>query len=70
MITLYSTNCPKCKVLKKKLDQLNVEYDLIEDIDAINKFADNNNIHEAPFLVIDDQILNFKDANKYLNRGS
>lgn len=68
-IILYSTNCPKCNVIKKKLDQLEIEYTLIDDIDTVNKFADDHNLHEAPLLVIDDQIFNFKEAIKYLSKG-
>lgn len=34
-IRLYSTGCPKCNVLKKKLDALNAKYDVITDMDEI-----------------------------------
>ena len=69
-IVLYSTGCPKCKVLKKKLEQLEVDFSLVENIDDLNKFADEHNIREAPFLVVDDEILDFKSAIKYLTKES
>ena len=31
MITFYSTNCPKCKVLSTKLDQAGVKYNINTD---------------------------------------
>lgn len=67
MVRLYSTGCPKCKVLKSKLESANVEYDLIEDQDEVMAFAEEHNLREAPILVIDDEILTFKDALKHLN---
>lgn len=33
MITLYSTNCPKCNVLEQKLKNLNINYILSFDTD-------------------------------------
>ena len=66
MITLYSTHCPKCKVIEKKLEQLNKEYNIIDDLDEINNFAEEHNIHSAPILVVDDQIYDFTQANKVL----
>lgn len=35
MITLYSTGCPQCKILEKKLDMNNYKYDKIEDEDIM-----------------------------------
>ena len=29
MINLYSTGCPKCTVLKKKLDSKNIKYNIL-----------------------------------------
>ena len=31
-ITLYTTHCPKCKVVERKLQMANVEYSQSEDI--------------------------------------
>ena len=40
-IILYSTNCPKCKILEKKLTEKNI------------KFTKNNNVIEMSELGID-----------------
>ena len=66
MITLYSTGCPKCKVVKSKLEALNINYRLVEDIDEINVYADSYDIHEAPFMVVDGNIMLFKDILRFL----
>ena len=38
-IILYTIDCPKCKILKKKLDELNIEYDVVEDVDIMLKLG-------------------------------
>ena len=62
-IILYSTNCPKCKILEKKLTEKNI------------KFTKNNNVIEmtelgidqVPVLSIDSKLLSFVEANKWIN---
>jgi len=68
MIKLYSTGCPKCKVLKKKLEASGKEFEVIESLDEINKVAEELDIHEAPFVIIGDQVLNFAEANRELGK--
>lgn len=69
MIKLYSTGCPKCKVIKKKLEQSDKQFEVIEDITEVNNFAEEHDIHEAPFLVLTEsgEILSFKEALKFLS---
>lgn len=67
-MTLYSTGCPKCKVLKTKLAQKGIDYKLIENEDEVYKFGNDNHITELPIFVKDDgSILNFLEANKFIN---
>lgn len=66
MITLYSTGCPKCNVLKAKLDSKNISYNYIEGDKAI-EFAQAHNIMEMPIVTDNDTILNFMDANNLIN---
>ena len=35
MVVLYSTGCPKCKVLEKKLNADKIEYSISDDIDGV-----------------------------------
>ena len=67
MIKLYSTKCPKCRVLENKLKALNKEFEVIEDTDEVVKFGTENGFNEAPLLVLDDgTILGFSEATRYL----
>lgn len=62
-ITLYSTGCPKCKVLKAKLDQKDLTYDIETDIEKMKEL----NILSVPVLKVDDKFLQFKDAIDWVN---
>ena len=62
-IIFYSTNRTKCKILEKKLAEKNI------------KFTKNNNVVEmaelgidqVPVLSINGSLLNFVEANKWIN---
>lgn len=62
MIILYSTNCPKCKVLETKLKQQNIDFILETDLTKVM----NMGYMEAPLLEINDEIYNFSQAIKWL----
>lgn len=34
IIKVYSSGCPKCKILEKKLQQHNIEFETINDFDS------------------------------------
>lgn len=63
-IVLYSNDCPKCKVIKNKLEKKGIE------------FIENNNIEELvvlgfkslPVLKVEENLMSFVDANNWINR--
>jgi len=65
MNILYTTHCPRCEVLKKKLQQKNIDF--IEETD-MNKML-NLNIKTAPMLQIEENttLLDFSAALKWIN---
>lgn len=63
MITLYSTDCPKCKVLESKLDAKNIQYNIREDLDDLIE----RNIQSVPVLKIQNEFLLFKEAVDWVN---
>lgn len=65
MITFYSTNCPKCKVLRTKLDKNNIQYIVNENIDKMIQLG----IQSVPALQIDGAILDFGQAIKWLKEN-
>lgn len=64
-IILFSTGCPKCNVLKKKLDTANIEYIVIDDINQMMSLG----ITTVPVLKVDGEMLSYTDAVKYVNKG-
>jgi len=62
-IILYTTHCPRCTVLEKKLQQKGIKY------------TENNNIEdmicrdikEVPVLQVDGKLYDFAEAIKWIN---
>lgn len=64
MITIYTTEiCPRCKILKKKLTDKNIDYVEVNDRDKLLEL----NILEVPVLKIDDTMFDFAAANAWIN---
>ena len=61
-IVFYSTGCPKCGVLKKKLDQAHIVY--VEEHDMEEMLAIG--LKAAPALMVGDKLLNFSDAVRWV----
>ena len=63
MVNLYTTHCPKCVVLENKLKAKNIEYNEISDVSVIAE----KGYMSVPMLEVDDKIMNFTDANTWIN---
>ena len=62
-IILYSTGCPKCNNLKKKLADAQMEYSVVEDVDVML----SKGLKEVPWLEVDGNLMNFVDSSKWIN---
>lgn len=62
-IIFYTTGCPKCSVLKNKLDAANISYKINTDVDLMIE----KNIKNAPALEIDGTIYSYKEAIHFIN---
>lgn len=63
-VTLYSTHCPKCRVIEQKLQMYGIEYKVIDDVEVMR----NLGFKEMPQLCVDSEApMNFMAANKWLN---
>jgi len=61
-IILFSNNCPKCKILKHKLDQKEVIYEECNDMDIMIK----KGFQSVPILQINDKFMNYNEAIKWV----
>ena len=62
-VILYSTGCPKCNILKKKLADAKIDYSVIEDVDVIV----SKGLKDVPWLEVDGNLMNFVDSSKWIN---
>jgi glutaredoxin-related protein len=61
-VILYSTHCPRCKVLTLKLQQKGVEFEEINDVEVMTA----KGFKEAPKLEVDGTVMDFKEAVDWL----
>ena len=62
-VILYSTGCPKCNILKKKLADAKIDYKVIEDVGVMV----SKGLKEVPWLEVDGNLMNFVDSSKWIN---
>ena len=61
-VILYSTHCPKCKVLESKLKEKNVNYKEVNDI----KIMQEKGFEFVPVLEVDGECYGFKQAVEWI----
>lgn len=62
-VILYSTGCPKCTVLKKKLEEKGIDFKVNDSVDEMTKLG----MTEIPMLFVDDKRFGFMDAVNWAN---
>lgn len=62
-VILYSTHCPKCNILEKKLKQKNITYKEINDIEIMKE----KGYLTVPVLEVNGTSMNFKQAVDWVN---
>ena len=65
MVKIYTTDtCPRCKVLKVKMDAKGIPYESITDVDEIQRLG----IMSVPYMQINDgELMDFATANAWIN---
>lgn len=63
MITVYTTHCPKCKVIETKLKAKNMDYVEVTDMNEIAKLG----FQSVPVVKVDGTIMDFAEANQWIN---
>lgn len=67
-IRLYSTHCPKCKVVEKKLEQAGIQYELIdarENQEVLDELMALG-VRQMPVLKVNDELLGFSEIIKWI----
>ena len=63
MIIVYSTGCPRCNIIEAKLKEKNIDFTVNNNIDEMSELG----IMSVPVLSIDGKLLQFKEANDWIN---
>ena len=61
-VILFSNGCPRCKVLKQKLDDKQIKYTINEDFDELIE----NGLQTAPILKVNNNYYQFGEAVKFI----
>lgn len=61
-IILYSNNCPKCKILKDRLDQKGLSYSICSD----EELMISKGFRSMPILEVDGNVYMYFEAIKYI----
>ena len=64
-IVLFSTKCPRCNVLEKKLQQKNISYKEVNDVEIMEE----KGYLSVPVLEVDGVSMNFKEASDWVNNN-
>ena len=67
MITLYSTHCPRCRIIEMKLAQKKIDFKMIDDQDTLVEVGKEHHIMSAPILQVGDEFMDFNSAVKFIN---
>lgn len=62
-VVLYTSGCPKCKVLAKKLTDKHIDFVEFDDLD----FLASMDIKTLPVLGVETELLTFGDAVRWIN---
>ena len=63
MLKLYTAGCPKCVILKKKLNEKGVVYEEVTDTQVMS----NLGITMVPVLEVDGRLFSFAEAVNWVN---
>lgn len=63
-IILYSTGCPKCKVLEARLRSKGIDFIHNDNVDEMMK----KGFTSVPMLEVNGNVLSFKEALQWVNK--
>ena len=64
MIVVYSTGCPKCGILERKLNEKNISFTKCTDVDEMLALG----ITSVPVLSVDGDMMDFSKAVQWVNK--
>ncbi|MEG1725884.1 MAG: hypothetical protein RR313_10870 [Anaerovoracaceae bacterium] len=62
-VTLYTTHCPKCDILEKKMLSKGIPFSVVDNVKEMLVLG----IVQAPMLQVDGNLMDFVTANNWVN---
>ena len=62
-VVFYTTGCPRCKILKKKLDAAKIDYEMCGDVRRMLEIG----MKDVPVLEVDGVRYEFAEAVNWVN---
>lgn len=66
MVQFYTIDCPACNILEQRLNNANIAYEKINDVNIIQK----EGIFQLPVLKVDNELLSYKQALDWVKENS
>ena len=63
MVVLYTTHCPKCQIIEKKLNQKGLNFIEENNVDEMLKMG----LTTVPWLDVDGEMMDFNQAIQWIN---
>ena len=69
-VKMYTTHCPKCNVMERKLKEANIEFEEIDDNAKVLEVATSLGFTMAPLLEVDGRVMDFKDGIDWIRKNA
>lgn len=66
---MYTTHCPKCNVMERKLKEANIEFEEIDDNAKVLEVATSLGFTMAPLLEVDGRVMDFREGIEWIKRN-
>ena len=69
-VKMYTTHCPKCDVMERKLNEANIQFEAIDDMAKVLEVATSLGFTMAPLLEVDGRVMDFKDGIEWIRKNA
>ena len=69
-VKMYTTHCPKCDVMERKLKEANIQFEAIDDMAKVLEVATSLGFTMAPLLEVDGRVMDFKDGIDWIRKNA
>lgn len=64
-VILYTTHCPKCRILENELSKKKIDFTIIDDVD----YMIQKGVSSIPMMEINGKLKNYNEAIRWIMNG-